>query len=242
MRKFKLQRVVPYLLISSMLLTGCGKKSECDLPTRHVHLYTKDINNDITISRYLDSEYEEMGSYTWNEDYFEITKTDEQLYNLLNSKDLFNAYDNWDYLYYEMSHNHDYLEFYYSYYTTETYTETDDEGNEVTYTEEVHHTGWTEDPTYWHNTGDTRLNHHRYFGYRVIYKNGKFELERSRLVDDVREIMDDYPYVYEKGYTEVSEDFYFPEYQLPHLSPDDFNVFDHPDLSNTTPYLHTKTK
>ena len=31
-----------------MLLTGCGKKSECDYPTRHVHLYTKSFNSEIS--------------------------------------------------------------------------------------------------------------------------------------------------------------------------------------------------
>ena len=237
MKKFKLQKIVPFVLISSMLLTGCGKKSECDYPTRHVHLYTKSFNNGVIISTYYDDESLERNGFQWNEDFLEITKTDEALYKVLNSHNLFVGEDNFDYLYREMASNHDYLKFYYEYETVETYTETDSKGNVTVHTRTVTHSGWHDNPRDSDNTGKTRLYHHKYYGYRVIYKDGKFELERSRLVDDVREILQDYPYVCEKGYDEVYEQFKFSRSELPYLSVDDFETFGHPDLSNTTPYL-----
>ena len=237
MKKFKLQKVVPFVLISSMLLTGCGKKSECDYPTRHVHEYTKNFNNGITISRYIDSEYENVSGYNWTDNIMEITKTDEELYKLLQSRGLFNARDNWDYLYYEMSHVHDYLEFYYEYDTTETYTETDSKGNVTVHTRTVHHDGWHTNAKDSDNTGKTRLYHHRFYAYRVNYVDGKFVLEQSPAVDDIREVLDEYPYVCEEGITKVYETFKFARRELPYLSPSDFTTFDHPDLSNTTPYL-----
>ena len=237
MKKFKLQKLVPYMLISSMLLTGCGEKSTCNLPTRHVHRYTKEITSDITISKYQDDEHVNSHGYTWQEEYLEITKIDEDLYKLLDRYNAFNGLDNWDYLYYEMSHNHDYLKFYYEYDTVETYTTTDEEGHTETHTRTVHHDGWHTNPNDSDNTGKTRLYHHKYYGYRVIYNNGKFEIERSPYVDDIREILNDYPYVCENGTYEVYEQFKFSRSELPYLSPDDFTCFNHPDLTNTTPSL-----
>ncbi len=237
MKRFKLQRIVPYVLISTMLLTGCGKKSDCNLPTRHVHLYTKDINNEISISTYFDDERLERSGFNWTEDYMEITKTDEAFYKLLNSKNLFNAKDNWDYLYRVMASHHDYLMFYYEYETTEVYTETDSKGNVTMHTRTVTHSGWTSNSKDSDNTGKTRLYHHRYYGYRINFVNGKYVLERSPLVDDIREVINDYPYVGEENCEEVYESYKFQRRELPYLSPTDFNAFDHPDLSNTTPSL-----
>ncbi len=239
MKKYKLQRVVPFVLISSMLLTGCGKKMECNLPARHVHQYKKNITNSITLTNYYDSEYEQVNGYNWQEDYIEITKTDEELYKVLNNRDLFDAKTNWDYLYYEMSCLHDWLEFYYEYDTTETTSYTDSDGNVHTETHTVHHSGWHTNPRDGDNTGDVRLNHHRYYAYRVVYKDGKFQLERSRLVDDVRDVLEDYPYACEKGYDVVHRDFKFKRSDLPKLKASDFDTFRQPDLTNKTPNLGT---
>ena len=239
MKKYKLQKVVPFVLISSMLLTGCGKKMDCGLPARHVHQYKKNINSNITLTNYYDSEYEQVNGYNWQEDYIEITRTDEELYRLLNSKNLFDATTNWDYLYYEMSHVHDYLEFYYEYDTEETNSYTDEDGNVHVETYTVHHSGWHTNPNDLDNTGDVRLNHYRFYNYRVIYKDGKFQLEKSRLVDDVREVMDDYPYACEKGFALVHKDFKFKRRDLPKLKPSDFDTFNHPDLTNKSPSLGT---
>ena len=240
MKKYKLQRVLPFVLISSMLLTGCGKKMDCGLPARHVHQYKKNINNSITLTNYYDSEYETVNGYKWQEDYIEITKTDEELYRLLNHRDLFDARTNWDYLFYEMRSLHDWLEFYYEYDTYETHTYTDEDGNTHTETEVVHHSGWHTDPRDLDNTGDVRLNHHRFYAYRVVYKNGKFELERSRLVDDVRDVLEDYPYTCEKGYDVVHKDFKFKRRDLPNLKVTDFTTFNHPDLTNNSIDLGTR--
>ncbi len=237
MRKLKLQRIVPFVLISSMLLTSCGKKADCNLPTRHVHEYTKDINNEITINTYFDSEQVELHGYNWTENYMEITKTDEAFYKLLNSKKLFNGIDNWDYLYYEMANVHDYLKFYYEYETVETYTETDSKGNVTVHTRTVTHSGWTDNPNDSDNTGKTRLYHHKFYAYRINFINGEYVLERSPLVDDIREVLADYPYVCEKGFDEVYESFKFHRSELKYLSPSDFDTFNHPDLSNNTPHL-----
>jgi len=232
MNKYTLKRVIPFTLAATIFLSGCGKKSECEIPVSHVHKYTKSVTDDITIEAYFDDEHLNLSGYTWNEDYIEINKVDEALYKALRSKDLFDGKTNWDYLYNQMATHHDYLKFYYEYTTVETYTELDSKGNPTTKTRMVHHDGWHTNPNDLDNTGKTRLYHHRYYGYRVIYKDGKFKLEQSPAVDDIREIINDYPYFSEKCVTEVYETFKFNKRELRYLSPDDFDTFIAPDLEN----------
>lgn len=232
MNKSALKKVMPFALTATILLSGCGKKSGCEIPTSHVHKYTKVVTDDITIEAYFDDEHLNLSGYTWNADYIEINKVDEALYKALYSKGLFDGKTNWDYLYNQMAIHHDYLEFYYEYTAVESYTEVDSEGNTTVKTRTVEHDGWHTDPNDLNNTGKTRLNHHRYYGYRVIYKDGKFKLEQSPAVDDIREIIDDYPYFSEYCVTEVYKTFNFNRSELKYLSPDDFDTFTAPDLEN----------
>ena len=245
MKKSAIYKLLPYMIMSSLALTACGEKSECDLPTRHVHLYTKEIDNDITISKYKDSEnLYDMDGYHWNEDYIEINKMDEDFYKVLSKNGLFDAKENWDYLYYNMSRNKDYLEYYYKYTEIVTDTYTDSDGKKHTDTKEVEHKGWHRDKFSSHNTGEIRLCHTVYCGYRINYDKTKekFYVEASPYVDDVRYIMEDYPYVGERSYTEVNKEHYVLDFQIPFVEPEDYyDDFEHPDLSNTSPTL-SKTK
>lgn len=235
MNKNKLRKTAAGVL-AALFLTGCGKKSDCDIPTRHVHRYEKEITEDITIDRYVDSEYLRNSGYNWTDDYLEITRDDEEYYKLLAKKELFVGEDNWDYLYYLMSNKHDYLMFYYEYWTTETYTTTDDKGKTEIHTRRVHHDGWHTNAGDSDNTGLTRLYHHRYYGYRIINEDNKLRLERSPAVDDIRDIIFDYPYFSDEPTTEVYEQFKFNRRELTSLSVDDFDVFTGPDLSTCDLY------
>lgn len=232
MDKKKLKRTIAGVL-AALSLTGCGKKSDCEIPTRHVHKYTKEITSDISIDRYVDDEHLNNHGYNWTEDYLEITQNDEEYYKLLAKKQLFVGEDNWDYLYNLMASQHDYLMFYYEYYTTETYTTTDDKGNVTIHTRQVHHDGWHGKASDSDNTGLTRLYHHRYYGYRIINDGDKLRLEESPAVDDIRDIIFDYPYFSDQPIIEVYEQYKFKRKELPELSVDDFDVFTGPDLSTS---------
>lgn len=234
MRRFTLKRMLPYALAASVVLSGCGEKSECNIPASHVHKYTKQVTDDITIERYMENEHLGYAGYNWTEEYIEINKVDEEIYKLLNKYSLFEGVNNWDYLYNRMANNHDYLMFYYEYYTTETYTTTDSDGKTTTHTRTVHHDGWHSNPNDSDNTGKTRLYHHRYYGYRIIFENGKFKVEKSPEVDDIREIINEYPYFSEDCDTVVYETFKFNRRELKYLSPEDFDTFVNPDLDNTS--------
>ena len=139
-----------------------------------------------------------------------------------------------------MSTVEDYLEFYYEYDTVEVRTRTTSEGKTETYTETVHHSGWHKNAYDSDNTGKVRLYHYKFHGYSVVYTDGKYKLVRSPLVDDIRDIIDDYPYYSETCAETVYQEFRFSKYQLPSLRPYDFDVFNHPDLS--TSEIHPKTK
>lgn len=231
--KHKVIKTIPCALALSMMLSGCAsEKSECELINRHVHKYVKNINGQISIEKYIENEHMNVSGYNWTDNVIEVTSMDADYFETLESKSLFLGSVNWDFLYNQMLTHPDYLEYYYYYETVETYTTTDAEGHTHVHTRTVVHSGWTKDPSYWHNTGKVRLNHFRYFGYRVIYKDGKFVLEKSPEVDDVRKILGEYPYVSENTLNEVSETFRFRRSELSFLSPSDFDTFDHPDLTN----------
>ncbi len=238
MKKYKLQRLVPYVLISGLALSSCAQQSECALPARHIHLYTKPIDQGVIIEKYVDSEDLTRGDYNWQKDTIEITKTDEELFRLLGNNDLFSAYNNWQYLKYEMAHHHDFMEFYYHYTTTRIVTTTDSKGKTHTKLVTDTHSGWTDNPSYMHNTGRLRIGHHRYYAYRVNFTNNGFQLEKSKLVDDIREVMEEYPYVRENGNEVVYKEYEVRKEQLPYLKLQDIDPFTGPDLSNDSPSLN----
>lgn len=237
----KFTKQLPLFIATSILLTGCGKKVDCEIPSRHVHRYVCPVTKNITISTYFDSENEVKSggifsdvSFLRTDDYIEINKIDEKIYSLFTKYKLFNGFDNWDFLFYEMSNLHDYLEFYYEYDTYETEEVTDSEGNTHTEIRTVHHSGWHTNPYDSDNTGYTRLCHHRYYGYKLTLENNKFVLKKSKSVDDIRDVIDEYPYYCTGGYEIVTNHYSFNRWDLPSLRASDFNYFKQPDLSYNT--------
>ncbi len=227
------KKVLP-LLVIPFILTGCGRKSDCDIKEGHVHKYY--LNTSIgTIYSYINSEKIKYNDdFIWTQDYFEITKDDEAFYRTKGN--LFDGKKNWGYLYNGMSECHDYLEFYYHYTTEESYT--DDDGD--THYETKHHSGWTDNPYHRGVTGEVALNHYRFYSYKIEYKNGKYVKTESPLVDDIRDVLDEYPYVHKYFAKTVYKSFMFNTSQLPYLKASDFNYFTGPDLSNKEPNKKVK--
>ena len=238
MKKFKLikenfgKRIIIFALsgILSLTGTGCAENAKCNIPDSHVHLYTKNING-LSLQKYLFSERVMMNGYERCPDYIVVTKEDEEVYELLDGT--FDGVTNWDYLFYQMANHHDYLKYYWEYWTTQTYTVTDSNGKTSVKTRRVRHSGWGTNPNYSANTGEVRLYHHRYFGYKVVLEDGKYKLRKSRAVDDIREIIYEYPYFSEDCITKVYSEYRFNKNELSNLSPEDFNVFEGPDLSSS---------
>lgn len=236
MNKPEIRKV--YLKILSLLsipfmLSGCAKKSECPETQPHAHRY---VNPKTGVFTYISNfEYLQHDGYEWQEDYFLLNKDDVAFY--IEKKDLFYGPKNWKYLYSRMASKSDYLEFYYEYTTDDYVSQTDEDGNECGYWTTTTHTGWSRDPYDSDNTGRVRLCHNRFYGFRLVYKNGKYKREQSPLVDDIRDIIDEYPYFDLKGSEIVSKEFQFKRRDLPSLKVSDFNTFRAPNLAN--PDLYT---
>ena len=241
MSNLKLKRTAAFVLALSIPLatSGCSKKSGCELPSRHFHLYIKDSNLG-TISKYIDSENTDYWGYEWTPDYIEVTKEDEKAFDAMYG--LYDGKDNWDYVFNYMKHkSKDWFEFYYKYYTEETETYEDSDGKTRTKTKRVKHSGWSTDPTHRGNTGETRLYHNRFYGYRIVFKNGKYIKERSNDVDDVRDIIDDYPYFDEEFSNSCYHTFNFSSSRLTSLNVEDFyDYFNHPRLDTKDIYIENE--
>ena len=225
------------LLAVTVMVSGCTPKSECDIEESHVHKFT--LNSYLgKVTSYIDHEYVKYGDFVWNKDYIPITKDDEGWYNA--KKELFEINDeNWPYLYNFMASKHDYLEFYYHYTTTSTTTDSD--GN--THTSTDSHSGWTDDPTHRGVTGEVRLYHYRFYGYKIVQKDGRYVRKESGLVDDLRDICKQYPYFAVDCSKIVYTDYYYSDTsKLRYLRASDFNYFKGPDLSNRSYPSDNKTK
>lgn len=235
--KRKIFRSVLSLASIPMILTGCTT-DKCNVDRIHVHKYLGKVDRGykgkdpyhIVVnyfvgdeSRRVDSqkveeEWDSNGHYStnitydWTTETFDITLDDEEFYKtkgyLFNAKDG----DNWYYLHSIMSTKRDYLE-----YKTE-------------------YGAWTMDPNHSTNTGEVRIRHMKYFGYRIVYKDGKYIREKSPLADDIREILDEYPYFSPNCYESVYKYFTFSKEQLPYLNMNEFDDFKQPDFDNWNYY------
>lgn len=237
-KKQKLERLGALVLSLSLFLSGCAEKANCLLPFKHVHKYVKEDENGNSIVRYIESEKEDEDGYKRLDEYIEISKEDEEIYELLDKKNLFIGKENWDYLYNLMASNQDYLEYYYEIPTTQVYKSRNSYGKIVTNEREYMQTGWHASPDSAFNTGDVRVCHHKYFGYAIERKNGKLELVKSPLVDDIREIISDFPFVCENCYEIVYEDYVFDKSDLDKITTNDLTTsFSYPNLENKR--IHT---
>ena len=231
-KKNKINKVIATALgISSALtLTGMANTSKCDNPELHVHKYSKFITNEISIDKYMYDEKLRIDGYNWSENVIYIDENELEFYNILNgnsksnSEKLFFGPDNMDYLNYLMEINNDYFTFFYK----KEDKVTDTNKRETITTE----TGWSKNPYHNYNTGLVALNHHRSYWYRIINNDGTLELEKSPIVDDIKEIIDEYPYFSEDCFEIVNRLIYFLPEQLPDLKPEDFIVFNQPDLNS----------
>ena len=226
MNKPKVRKVylkILALLTCPLLLSGCSV--ECNIPKKHVHKYEGSNRHGI-VSIYLQSErkakrvtyYDPHISdfiYERKDEHREITNDDEELYHALEKGKLFDGIENWDYLYNVMKNHRDYIEY--------QYEATDGESwwNE-----------WSTKKPKYDFTGKVRITHYRFCGHKLIYKDGEWIDERSPFVDDIRDIIDEYPYFQLDPYTKVRKEYKIDKKKLKDIKLEDLDEFIQPDLSN----------
>lgn len=178
---------------------GCGKKAECDIEGSHAHKYT----NEEGYIRYINKEYLEYDGYQRDEEYINI-EGEEDLYKFIDQHSLMRIDDNLDIIIAKMAENEDFIEYRYSYPYDEPIPHYSII-NGITYTFYSYNTttyySWTKDVNQENLTGEQRMCHYVYTGYKIaIDDNGKYVLIPSEEVDDIREIMDEYPYIKQTYY------------------------------------------
>lgn len=222
--------IAPYVLGAGLLIGGAlsvQHPEQCDVTsTYHVHLYTREIGN-VTIHKWLNSENNTF-SYIKHDDFLPVTTFDLEVYHKLDNRSLFEGKENIDFIHYQIRNNRDYMKFYYEY--EESHEEKDEDGNTRIVTTE--YDGWSTNPRHKGVTGKTKVYHTRYYAYKLVQRDGQLELEKSPSVDDIRTILNEYPYVSESTNQEVSETFYFSPFTLPYLNLEEFDPFYTPTVEN----------
>lgn len=195
--KIKLRNIVlGALIVSSVFLfSGCAKNVDCNIDVSHAHRYVSENHLD----KYLVSEKEHVGSWIRSDDYILVNKEQEKLLDFINDKDLYIIEDNQDEIKSIISSNEDYIEYRYSYTYMMPIPHHRKIGkiSTVTYTHvpQIRHS-WTSDPNHPRLTGEQRIVHHMYQGYKIVTnEKGKYKIIASEFVDNPEDLSSEYKYI-----------------------------------------------
>ncbi len=189
------------LIITNLLaFSGCAKNVHCDVQGNHAHYYV----NDDYIGRYIVSEKSTLSGLNRLDTYISVNEEEESLLKFINEKNLFKIDENKKVIDNITENQRDYKEYRYSYYYLMTIPTIN--GDFITY-DYIPSTGhsWTNNPNYENLTGEERVCHYVYYGYKVIKTDkGVYELEKSEPVDSIAELPEGYDYIEEKFYDIVN--------------------------------------
>ena len=222
---------ISYILGAVLLLNGCGKEEQhCDaMQTYHLHQVTKNYD-DFQVSRWAVCNNIPYG-YEKTDNVLPATLVDVELYNELTNKGLLNGQENIEFLYHQINTHRDYLEYYYyEEIVNPKYNDKGEfEGVDITVDE-----GWTTNKHHSNLTGKVRINHTRYYGYKIVLDNqtNKLKLINSHYVDDPRDIIDEYPYVGFSTTTTVQDTQNYSPGIVSFLDVEDITPFITPDKIN----------
>ena len=238
-----LKRILPTMLITTLLLTGCNKTKEaCNVKDPHLHLYQKEISSSQVLSSYFNSEEEDYQGFTKTDDIKLMDEYDQAFYAAIGDTPLFEGIYHWNYLYNLMCKHQDYIRFENISYENVEIEVYDTEGNRGTKHVLIPTKSYKEKHYASGNTGVVRIYHHLFYGYKVEERDGKLQLIKSPLVDDIREVLEEYPYFTENCFEIVTKDIEFTPSTLGFLSADSFTCFNHPDLENKSMSLDKTLK
>lgn len=186
MKNLKVKKVfVPFALAGTLVvtsLTGCGKKMDCDIEDEHMHKYVSEEG----FETYKEGEYEENSGMMWTEE----TVTPNKQLETISDFDLIRIDENIDALEVATKNDLPYIEYEYVY----TYLTPIRVGKITTMVSHTAH-DFTTDKEDDRLTGYIRDVNYKYQGYKIGEdKKGESVIIESDLVDDLTDIMDEYPY------------------------------------------------
>ena len=225
------KRILPLLAIP-FILSGCSqKKSECPVEGDHAHLYIAQTKYG-TVKTYLNSENLKRGAYDWQNETITIETDDPEFYKV--KGDLFDGRENWDYLFNYMKEHQDFIRYHYHYTAVESqYVFVYTLGKYGFANVEVPKEDWTTNKNVRGLDGIIQVCHHKYYGYKIEYKDGKYVKIQSPLVDDIREIIDEYPYFEFEPSKVYGQEHDLLKDVLDNIDANYYNDFQGPDLSTS---------
>lgn len=188
--------VLGSLIVSSVFLfSGCAKNVECDIEPLHAHRYVSENYLD----KYVVSEKEHIGSWGRLDDYILVSKEEAELIDFINDKDLYEIESNKEEINNIISTKEDYIEYRYAYTYNQPIPHHRKVGNITTvyytYIPVTHHS-WTSNPNHSRLTGEQRVVHHVYQGYKIITnEKGKYKAIGSEYVEKLEDLPSEYKYV-----------------------------------------------
>lgn len=186
MNNLKVRKIfVPIALSGTLVvtgLTGCGKKMDCDIEDEHMHKYVSEEG----FETYKEGEYEVNSDMAWTK---EVTTPNKQL-ETMSDFDLIRIDENIEALENATKNDLPYVEYEYKY----TYYVPMRVGK-ITVSSPRTGRRFTTDLNHERLTGYIRDVDYKYQGYKIgENKRGKIVIIESDLVDDLTDIMDEYPY------------------------------------------------
>ena len=182
---------VGIIATSTFLIKNYFRKSDCNLPYSHLHVYEYKYGDIETV---FDSERINLHGFKWTDRVESYGEDELDRIHFMEDKRLVSVYRNMDYLVDYMEKNSDYEEYEYSYHTREL-SHYDSEGKPVyrnvtryDYTKDINHSSLT---------GNARTVHTKYYLCNIDKdSNGKYIINKSELVDDITdfELVEYYPY------------------------------------------------
>lgn len=195
-RELNLKKIFAILGAGAVLALGTTgvlyftKTSDCNIEGFHLHKYQKN-----GIVRYINDEHLHKNGFEWTDEVRYVYENDKELYDFEKDNQLIRISENLDYIKEEERKNQDYIEYRYKY---TSYVRV----GKITVP--VTRYSWTTNPNHSRLTGEERLCHYLYKGYKVTRnEEGKYVLVESDYVDDILAIKGEYPYIKESFYKVV---------------------------------------
>jgi len=203
----RFNNIIIGFLISVIIATPFAafkiSRKDCDLDFRHAHLY---LDNETKIERYIENEQYKYKGLVRLEDYREITKEEAELLKYLNKNNLSSIEENYEQLqkFEEAGKNH--KEYRYSYTEKIEWSTPIKIGkgwSVIHHSKDVTRYSWTTDKTK-NLTGEERDVSFKYYGIKVYQdENGKYQFEKSELVDSISDLPEGYDYIDKTFYVPV---------------------------------------
>ncbi len=183
------------IIFNLVTFTGCAKTVDCDIEDDHAHYY---VSQEEDIGRYVVSEKYSISGLDRTDEFIYVTPDEAELLEFMNKKDLYRIDENIDAIKEIEQGNKDFLEYRYKYIYLQPIPIAHPVGKTITISYSyipVPMYSWTTN-TNRNLTGETRVCHHMYYGYRVYQdEKGKYRMEKSELVDDISELPPEYQYI-----------------------------------------------